>query len=44
MGRHSVRDQAAEQFDTNRIVGDVIEALHRWAISTKQECTSVLVQ
>jgi len=28
MERYSVRDRAAEEFDTDRIVGDVVAALH----------------
>jgi hypothetical protein len=44
MDRHSMRDRAAEQFDTDGIVGIVIEALRKWAISTKQERKSALVR
>ena len=33
MDRHSVRDQAAEQFDNDRIVDDVITPLHAVRLS-----------
>jgi hypothetical protein len=44
MDRHSVRERAAEEFDRERIVGHVIEALRKWAVPTKPENTSASVK
>jgi uncharacterized protein with von Willebrand factor type A (vWA) domain len=40
LDRRSVRDGAAEEFDTDRIVDHVIEALRKCDVSTKPESCS----
>jgi hypothetical protein len=44
MDRYSVRERAAEEFDSERIVGDLIEALGKWAVPTKPENNSASVK